>query len=139
MAKGLTISCEQLHQVTTDVKLFNGQVWEIRKGGNAFRFTTHFVNGNRSKRVYFETSKLEDIFSKIKILYDKKGREVASRLNENSRLLTTRHNKLWSYAKKEEKQIDQASMLYVLVEAIRDKEYKETIQNYWEMNEKQMK
>ena len=139
MAKGLTISCEQLHQVTTDVKLFNGQVWEIRKGGNAFRFTTHFVNGNRSKRVYFEASKLEDIFSKIKILYDKKGREVASRLNENSRLLTTRHNKLWYYAKKEQKQIDQAFMLYVLVEAIRDKEYKETIQNYWEMNEKQMK
>ncbi|MBO0444272.1 hypothetical protein [Vagococcus fluvialis] len=139
MAKGLTISCEQLHHVTTDVKLFNGQVWEIRKGGNAFRFTTHFVNGNRSKRVYFEASKLEDIFSKIKILYDKKGREVASRLNENSRLLTTRHNKVWSYAKKEQKQIDQASMLYVLVEAIRYKEYKETIQNYWEMNEKQMK
>ena len=139
MAKGLTISCEQLHQVTTDVKLFNGQVWEIRKGGNAFRFTTHFVNGNRSKRVYFEASKLEDIYSMIKILYDKKGREVASRLNENSRLLTTRHNKVWSYAKKEQKQIDQAFMLYVLVEAIRDKEYKETIQNYWEMNEKQMK
>ncbi|MGL5686613.1 MAG: hypothetical protein ACRCXQ_12555 [Vagococcus fluvialis] len=139
MAKGLTISCEQLHQVTTDVKLFNGQVWEIRKGGNAFRFTTHFVNGNRSKRVYFEASKLEDIYSMIKILYDKKGREVASRLNENSRLLTTRHNKLWSYEKKEQKQIDQAFMLYVLVEAIRDKEYKETIQNYWEMNEKQMK
>ncbi|MBO0488139.1 hypothetical protein [Vagococcus fluvialis] len=139
MAKGLTISCEQLHQVTTDVKLFNGQVWEIRKGGNAFRFTTHFVNGNRSKRVYFEASKLEDIYSMIKILYDKKGREVASRLNENSRLLTTRHNKLWYYAKKEQKQIDQAFMLYVLVEAIRDKEYKETIQNYWEMNEKQMK
>lgn len=139
MAKGLTISCEQLHQVTTDVKLFNGQVWEIRKGGNAFRFTTHFVNGNRSKRVYFEASKLEDIYSVIKILYDKKGREVASRLNENSRLLTTRHNKLWYYAKKEQKQIDQAFMLYVLVEAIRDKEYKETIQNYWKMNEKQMK
>lgn len=139
MAKGLTISCEQLHQVTTDVKLFNGQVWEIRKGGNAFRFTTHFVNGNRSKRVYFEASKLEDIYSMIKILYDKKGHEVASRLNENSRLLTTRHNKLWYYAKKEQKQIDQAFMLYVLVEAIRDKEYKETIQNYWEMNEKQMK
>lgn len=139
MAKGLTISCEQLHQVTTDVKLFNGQVWEIRKGGNVFRFTTHFVNGNRSKRVYFEASKLEDIYSMIKILYDKKGREVASRLNENSRLLTTRHNKLWYYAKKEQKQIDQAFMLYVLVEAIRDKEYKETIQNYWEMNEKQMK
>ncbi|MFW3654247.1 hypothetical protein [Vagococcus fluvialis] len=139
MAKGLTISCEQLHQVTTDVKLFNGQVWEIRKGGNAFRFTTHFVNGNRAKRVYFEASKLEDIYSMIKILYDKKGREVASRLNENSRLLTTRHNKLWCYAKKEQKQIDQAFMLYVLVEAIRDKEYKETIQNYWEMNEKQMK
>lgn len=139
MAKGLTISCEQLHQVTTDVKLFNGQVWEIRKGGNAFRFTTHFVNGNRAKRVYFEASKLEDIYSMIKILYDKKGREVASRLNENSRLLTTRHNKLWYYAKKEQKQIDQAFMLYVLVEAIRDKEYKETIQNYWEMNEKQMK
>jgi len=139
VAKGLTISCEQLHQVTTDVKLFNGQVWEIRKGGNAFRFTTYFVNGNRSKRVYFEASKLEDIYSMIKILYDKKGREVASRLNENSRLLTTRHNKLWYYAKKEQKQIDQAFMLYVLVEAIRDKEYKETIQNYWEMNEKQMK
>ncbi|MDR2279143.1 MAG: hypothetical protein LBE23_14890 [Vagococcus sp.] len=139
MAKGLTISCEQLHQVTTDVKLFNGQVWEIRKGGNVFRFTTRFVNGNRSKRVYFEVSKLEDIYSMIKILYDKKGREVASRLNENSRLLTTRHNKLWYYAKKEKKQIDQAFMLYVLVEAIRDKEYKETIQNYWEMNEKQMK
>ncbi len=139
MTKGLTISCEQLHQVTTDVKLFNGQVWEIRKGGNAFRFTTHFVNGNRSKRVYFEASKLEDIYSMIKILYDKKGREVASRLNENSRLLTTRHNKLWYYAKKEQKQIDQAFMLYVLVEAIRDKEYKETIQNYWEINEKQMK
>ncbi|MDT2832142.1 MULTISPECIES: hypothetical protein [Vagococcus] len=139
MAKGLTISCEQLHQVTTDVKLFNGQVWEIRKGGNVFRFTTRFVNGNRSKRVYFEASKLEDIYSMIKILYDKKGREVASRLNENSRLLTTRHNKLWYYAKKEQKQIDQAFMLYVLVEAIRDKEYKETIQNYWEMNEKQMK
>ncbi|MFW3588343.1 hypothetical protein ACODGR_06530 [Vagococcus fluvialis] len=139
MAKGLTISCEQLHQVTTDVKLFNGQVWEIRKGGNVFRFTTRFVNGNRSKRVYFEASKLEDIYSMIKILYDKKGREVASRLNENSRLLTTRHNKLWYYAKKEQKQIDQAFMLYVLVEAIRDKEYKETIQNYWKMNEKQMK
>lgn len=139
MAKGLTISCEQLHQVTTDVKLFNGQVWEIRKGGNVFRFTTRFVNGNRSKRVYFEASKLEDIYSMIKILYDKKGREVASRLNVNSRLLTTRHNKLWYYAKKEQKQIDQAFMLYVLVEAIRDKEYKETIQNYWEMNEKQMK
>jgi hypothetical protein len=139
VAKGLTISCEQLHQVTTDVKLFNGQVWEIRKGGNVFRFTTRFVNGNRSKRVYFEVSKLEDIYSMIKILYDKKGREVASRLNENSRLLTTRHNKLWYYAKKEKKQIDQAFMLYVLVEAIRDKEYKETIQNYWEMNEKQMK
>ena len=139
MTKGLTISCEQLHQVTTDVKLFNGQVWEIRKGGNVFRFTTRFVNGNRSKRVYFEASKLEDIYSMIKILYDKKGREVASRLNENSRLLTTRHNKLWYYAKKEQKQIDQAFMLYVLVEAIRDKEYKETIQNYWKMNEKQMK
>ena len=139
MAKGLTLSCEQLHQVTTDVKLFNGQVWEIRKGGNVFRFTTRFVNGNRSKRVYFEASKLEDIYSMIKILYDKKGREVASRLNENSRLLTTRHNKLWYYAKKEQKQIDQAFMLYVLVEAIRDKEYKETIQNYWKMNEKQMK
>lgn len=138
MAKGLTISCEHLHQLTTDVKLFNGQIWEIREGGDAFRFTTKFVKGNKSKRIYFEVAKTEDLFSSIKILYDKKGREIASRLNERSRLLTTRHSKLWTYAKKEEKKLDQAFMLYVLVEAIKYNEYKETIQNYWEMKEKQL-
>lgn len=138
MAKGLIISCEQLHQLTTDVKLFNGQIWEIRENGEAFRFTTNFVNGKRTKRIYFQGSKTKDIFPNIKILYDKKGREIASRLNEKGRLLTTRHNKLWSYSTKEKKKLDQTFMLYLLVEAVNYKEYTDTIQNYYENIEKQI-
>lgn len=139
MAKGLTISCDDLHNVSTDVKLFNGQDWEIRKDGKAIRFVVHFMNGKKSKRVYFQPKMTSEIFPKIKCLYDKKGRIVATRANENTRLVTTRHNQLWTFPTKEQKKIDVALRVYLMIEGLESKEYAETIQNYWNNKELQKK
>ena len=141
MSKGLIVSCQHLQTVTTVVKLFNGQEWEIREGGQAYRFTTLFEKGKKSKRLYFQPAETSNIFPQIKIVYDKKGREIASRLNSKGRLITTAFNKLWTtqekdQLKKKQQKINQALQCYSLVQAIEEQEYRESIQTYLQKNKR---
>ncbi|EPI08704.1 hypothetical protein [Enterococcus faecalis] len=90
MTKGLEVRMNDLRTVNAKVQLMNGQHW-ILEQGRAYRYMKYFEKG-KSVDVIFSKSSLEEIYDRIKILFDREGKIIALRLNKNHRLLTTKNN-----------------------------------------------
>ena len=74
---GEVIQVEQLKSIEATVKLFDKSRWRIVNGW-AKKFTTIFDNG-KPIEVYYAEKPVEEIYSNIRLLFDKRDRVIAQR------------------------------------------------------------
>lgn len=98
MSKNLEMTVEDVVRFGRSATLFpkngvshkyeNSEVWI--KGNVVMHKQWLFINGKKTP-VYHNVprSSLDEIYSRIKVLYDRSGIRIATRLNTNCRLLTT--------------------------------------------------
>lgn len=125
---GVAVWPHHLESVSTKIKLFNGQEWQLRKGF-AVRLCYLFVQG---KQVGYECDRkeLDDIFPKIKVLFDIQGNVIAERSSVAARLLTTRKNQ-WLSCKTKVKPTDPIA-IYQLIERVEDEKFaKEMLDHFY--------
>lgn len=125
MTKGLLIKLSDLTKTKVEIKLFNGQRWLV-EGITSRRYVIFFTDGKESK-VFFQAKSTEELYDEIAVIYDRKGQQIAHRLNKNCRLLTTRDYKYWDITKPKNRALE----VYALIMSIEEKEYEEEIQRYW--------
>lgn len=74
---GEVIHLEELKSVEAVVKLFDKSRWRVVNGW-AKKFTTIFDNG-KPIEVYYDEKPVEEIYSNIRLLFDKRDRVIAQR------------------------------------------------------------
>ncbi|WP_248622301.1 hypothetical protein [Enterococcus cecorum] len=81
---GEVIQVEQLKSIEATVKLFDKSRWRIVNGW-AKKFTTIFDNG-KPIEVYYAEKPVEEIYSNIRLLFDKRDRVIAQRPSSKAAL-----------------------------------------------------
>lgn len=114
MTHGLVLTPVDLKNVATKVKLFNGQTWNLAKG-YAERYVIWYEDGKPTE-IVIGREKVDKIFPKIKLLFDKKNTVIAQRPSADARLITTREN---HWLKRENKRKEPSELaVYGMIEMI---------------------
>lgn len=127
-AVGIEVRVKDLEAVSTKVKLLNNQIWFLEEGF-AVKYCYLFEHG-RKVPVQVDRLSVEEIFPKIRFIFDKKNQVIAERACPGTRLRTTRKNK-WLSAKTVSGN-KRALYFYQMIQRIEDTEYaKQMLAHYY--------
>lgn len=126
-AIGIVVLEQYLSNVSTKVKLLNGQEWYLREG-YAVRLCYLFERG---QKVSYECERkdLSEIYPKIKLLFDKSDKVIAQRSGPGSRLITTRYNTWLSCTNKDKEKT--ALEIYQMIESIEERKFAKNMLEYY--------
>lgn len=127
-AVGIEVRAKDLEAISTKIKLLNNQIWFLEEGF-AVKYCYLFEHG-RKVPVQVDRVSVEEIFPKIRFIFDKKNQVIAERACPGTRLRTTRKNK-WLSAKTVTGN-KRALYFYQMIQRIEDTEYaKQMLAHYY--------
>lgn len=127
-AIGIEVRAKDLETVSTKIKLLNNQIWFLEEGF-AVKYCYFFEHG-RKVPVQVDRVSVEEIFPKIRFIFDQKNKVIAERACPDTRLRTTRKNKWLSVGNGSGN--NRALYFYQMIQRIEDTEYaKQMLAHYY--------
>lgn len=127
-AIGIEVQAKDIETVSTKIKLLNNQIWFLEEGF-AVRYCYLFEKGQKVP-IQVDRLSVEEIFSKIRFIYDQKNHVIAERACLGARLRTTRKNE-WLSVENVSKN-NRALYFYQMIQRIEDTDYaKQMLAHYY--------